>query len=1551
MGRLRLVGAVLAVAFVFSLFASASASAVSFSLAEWLVNGSPVTSELLTETTGEFLLEDSKAFGGKASVLCSGSLDGWVGPNSLGWISELLTLAGVAVSTIALSGTPLECTAQAGCEVGTKPKVWATNLGWEAEAELMVQGTEVFFVNLILPHAGGGNPGWEIECTVIGIKFVDECTAAESIAELKLEGATLLEKFSKAFSELAVVKLANCSMGGTESGVVEGEDSVILSGGGALSVSSEGGGGGAEATSLSTALSGEGKEGETITVLEGSKVKDKATLKGKNASTATGKVTYKVYSDNTCKTLVTSAGEVTVSGESIPASSEAELEGGASYYWQAHYSGDSKNAESKSECTEISTVRAKTSLSTKLSGESKEGEELTVLAGSKVKDTATLSGSNSSTSTGKVLYKIYSDKECKTLVKEAGEVTLEAGAKIPASTEEELEAGKTYYWQATYKGDTLHQESTSTCGKEVLNVKAATKLATLLKDIEHSGETVEATEQLAVTDTATLSGTNSSTATGTVTYNVYTEKECKTLEAEAGSVTVTSGSVPSSTEETLPAGTYYWQATYSGDALHQASTSSCGSEIDTVKAVVALSTSLSGEGQSNTGIEVVEGTGITDNATLSGPDTSNANGTVAYNVYSDEECKTLVTEAGKVTVTNGSVPASTEEILIPGRYYWQATYSGDANNAGETGTCGGEIAVVNSATSLATSLSGGGQEGETISVPEGTAITDTATLSGTNASKAGGTVTYGVYSDEECKTLVAEAGSVTVTSGVVPSSGEQRLSPGTYYWQAFYSGDSNNHQSTSSCKEVAVVKATTSLATSLTGGGHSHQDISVLEGTGVTDSATLSGEDTSTAGGTVTYDVYSDKECKTLAAEAGKVTVTSGDVPASSEEKLKAGTYYWQATYSGDANNMSSSSICGKEILIVNKTLLSTSLVGEGQSGEEIHVVNGATHDTSTLSGENAFIATGKVKYDVYSDKECKTLVAEAGEVTVISGLVPESNEENLSPGTYYWQATYSGDSNNEGSTTPCDAEVAVVGPAPPQVEHVEFTNDMAVIVDHPDTGSGEKPEAIGEFTGKDNVQWEYSPTDNELMKSWPVAYVKETTPTLKARFELPSATKQIILEKRIEGKPVISGHTTLNGETLTFTKEFTNAEELETQVKTHEGYIEIGETTAVSANKGLPARVAYETMAIEWEWTVKIKSNATNTKQSLGSSALNLYLTNAEPPAPACKTISEIEKSEGEPEEIDEEVGTQECTPIYLAQLDRGVKNIEQAGASTPAAQITAIWEEYTKIGLLYPPQQAIEPNIEIPLTQLPIYDPRRGVFLSTTRVVRYYEFIPQRKTADQSIRRVGCGNELTMLATGPTGGVGRCGAWARYLAGEMNTVIGRGTAEVVGLTVSFGPSPEECNEGEPDVCVMLVKRWRLSRVPTRTGTTNFPWTASSLEDLLGAAGQANENPPGYFWDHAIVKAGNMRERSSALYDPSYGAGPFPANLKDIENRGQPQPSEQDVLKQYQEASIEGFCRPTLLGRLRRNENPGVTRLPAQCSNTTVGERVRLKPARLTWP
>jgi hypothetical protein len=110
------------------------------------------------------------------------------------------------------------------------------------------------------------------------------------------------------------------------------------------------------------------------------------------------------------------------------------------------------------------------------------------------------------------------------------------------------------------------------------------------------------------------------------------------------------------------------------------------------------------------------------------------------------------------------------------------------------------------------------------------------------------------------------------------------------------------------------VPTPTEVTTSLSGGGQSGEQITVPEGTAVTDHATLSGEHTAKATGTVEYKVFADNECKVLAASAGTVTVSEGKVPPSNPETLPAGTWYWQATYSGDKSNEGSSSKCGAEI-------------------------------------------------------------------------------------------------------------------------------------------------------------------------------------------------------------------------------------------------------------------------------------------------------------------------------------------------------------------------------------------------------------------------------------------------------------------------------------------------------------------------------------------------------------------------------------------------------------------------------------------------------------
>ena len=121
-----------------------------------------------------------------------------------------------------------------------------------------------------------------------------------------------------------------------------------------------------------------------------------------------------------------------------------------------------------------------------------------------------------------------------------------------------------------------------------------------------------------------------------------------------------------------------------------------------------------------------------------------------------------------------------------------------------------------SGTTIETVLSGGDQTGPAITVPAGTPVHDSVTLGGASIATAGGTVTYTVYSDSSCETVVATAGTKSVTGGVVPGSDPITLDEGgTFYWQAVYSGDATHEGATSPCtaEVLTVIGPTTTTTT------------------------------------------------------------------------------------------------------------------------------------------------------------------------------------------------------------------------------------------------------------------------------------------------------------------------------------------------------------------------------------------------------------------------------------------------------------------------------------------------------------------------------------------------------------------------------------------------------------------------------------------------------------------------------------------------------------------------------------------------------------------
>jgi uncharacterized repeat protein (TIGR01451 family)/LPXTG-motif cell wall-anchored protein len=125
----------------------------------------------------------------------------------------------------------------------------------------------------------------------------------------------------------------------------------------------------------------------------------------------------------------------------------------------------------------------------------------------------------------------------------------------------------------------------------------------------------------------------------------------------------------------------------------------------------------------------------------------------------------------------------------------------------------------------------------------------------------------------------------------------------------------------SNCKQPTI--ETTQSSSGVT----SASSIQVGIGSSVTDTATLHGA-ASAVGGTISYKLYSNNTCTTQVADGGTKPVSgtsvNGDITLPSSNAVPvntAGTYYWQATYSGDiasgGSNESVTSNCGDEVLTV----------------------------------------------------------------------------------------------------------------------------------------------------------------------------------------------------------------------------------------------------------------------------------------------------------------------------------------------------------------------------------------------------------------------------------------------------------------------------------------------------------------------------------------------------------------------------------------------------------------------------------------------------------
>jgi hypothetical protein len=473
-----------------------------------------------------------------------------------------------------------------------------------------------------------------------------------------------------------------------------------------------------------------------------------------------------------------------------------------------------------------------------------------------------------------------------------------------------------YSFDARYSGDANNQPSASACAPfsvaHAPSVTAATVNDGGTTNPWSYNETTGATSDA----TSTVTGLEGFTPTGTVDYSLFGNGTCSGDPTSTDTVTLSSGVVPqSSTSDPLGAGSYSYESAYSGDGNYTGSTNGCATfyvgavATTTDVAVNDAATSSPWSGSEQTGSSAYA------TSTVTGIEGFTPTGSLAYTLFANDSCSGDPTAVGFVTLADGNVPDSGHSAaLAAGSYSYQAAYSGDSNYLPTYSACETfSVAATPGVTAAAI------HDAVTDGAWSGTEVTGaTAYLSSTVSSVPGvvptGTVTYAFFPNATCAGNAAPTSVETLAgNGSVPNSNATAaLAAGTYSYTATYSGDASYIASASACATFTVGKRP-AATTTVVNDASTHQAWTGLEmeGASALDTSLVSGLAGFTPTGTVTYTFFRNSSCSGPPASTQSVGLVSGLASAShSTGALPAGSYAFQASYNGDANNLASAGAC-----------------------------------------------------------------------------------------------------------------------------------------------------------------------------------------------------------------------------------------------------------------------------------------------------------------------------------------------------------------------------------------------------------------------------------------------------------------------------------------------------------------------------------------------------------------------------------------------------------------------------------------------------------------
>ncbi len=222
----------------------------------------------------------------------------------------------------------------------------------------------------------------------------------------------------------------------------------------------------------------------------------------------------------------------------------------------------------------------------------------------------------------------------------------------------------TYWWYASYGGDSGDSASHSTCGTGMSStvVTNGTTTTAGAPATDLAGTAISASSI-----SSKLSGASTS-ATGTITFKVFGPQTTAPTTCTTGGTTVGTASVhgnntykPSSSFTPGTAGDYWWYASYGGDSSDTSSNSGCGSAM--VETVVYTATSVANATDTNR-----------DSATTTSSFTIKPNATyllfVSRNSQSGDSISSITSSGLSPALTTTSFTSITSNPYATGAYQW-----------------------------------------------------------------------------------------------------------------------------------------------------------------------------------------------------------------------------------------------------------------------------------------------------------------------------------------------------------------------------------------------------------------------------------------------------------------------------------------------------------------------------------------------------------------------------------------------------------------------------------------------------------------------------------------------------------------------------------------------------------------------------------------------------------------------------------------------------------------------------------------------------------------